>query len=203
MSAPPCTAAVTVAAVPKTRSPGFGAPVILPTKLLRLEPTNHGRPSRPGHRRNSGICRRISRFWLPTLAKPMPGSRMMRQRRMPASSAVLTRARSSSASVEISPSGYSFRRLIVAGVPRMCIRHTVQPRRATVGSIASSRRPADTSFTISAPAATAASATAARYVSTLIDTCAASGMLRIKEMAGSTRPSSSVTLTSGAPGAVD
>lgn len=56
------------------------------------------------------------------------------------------------------------------GVPRMCIRQTVQPRRPRVGSMAGSRSPAETSLMRSAPAATAVEATEARKVSMLIVT---------------------------------
>ncbi len=51
---------------------------------------------------------------------------------------------------------------MVAGVPRMCIRITVQPSFATVGSISGSICPAEMSFTMFAPADIAAEATDAR-----------------------------------------
>ena len=50
----------------------------------------------------------------------------------------------------------------------MCIIIRGTPARATVSSISGSNIPPDTSFTACAPAATAASATAARRVSTLM-----------------------------------
>ncbi|KAI6769294.1 hypothetical protein HG531_010398 [Fusarium graminearum] len=105
-SAPPCTAAATVAAVPHVRCAGSVTPVIFPTKALRLEPTSHGRPSSPGQYRSSSSLRNISMFCSPVLAKPIPGSRIIRHRRIPASSAAATRERSSDARVGIRPSGY-------------------------------------------------------------------------------------------------
>ncbi|KAL2256553.1 hypothetical protein VTK26DRAFT_1497 [Humicola hyalothermophila] len=95
---------------------------------------------------------------------------------------------------------------MVAGVPRMCMRQTVAPRRATVGSMSGSMAPPDTSLTMSAPAATAASATRARYVSTETSTGrrdASEGCVRISRTTGTTRASSSSRGTSGVCGAVD
>ena len=92
---------------------------------------------------------------------------------------------------------------IVAGVPRMCIMMYVQPRRAMVGNISGSRRPAEMSFMMCAPAFIAASATEARYVSMLIGMCLASGRDFMMEIAGSMRAISSSAVTSGAFGRED
>ena len=92
----------------------------------------------------------------------MPGSRIIRQRRIPASSASRTRARSSLPTPSIMPEGYSVSVFIVLGVPRMCIRMHVQPSFAIVGSISESIWPAETSLMMLAPAVIAAAATDAR-----------------------------------------
>lgn len=85
----------------------------------------------------------------------------------------------------------------------MCINMTDFPVLAMVGSISGSRRPAETSLMMSAPAAQASSATRARYVSMLMAMWAASGMVvRMCLMAGITRDSSSDSLTGVDPGRV-
>lgn len=62
--------------------------------------------------------------------------------------------------------------------------------------------PADTSLMISAPALTAASATAARYVSMLMAILLAAGRERMSRIAGITRESSSFSVTGAQSGRV-
>src|SRR5436309_3645156 len=89
---------------------------------------------------------------------------------------------------------------MVAGVPCMCMRTTGTPARAQSGSIAGSARPAETSFTTSAPASSAARATSAFIVSTAIGTRTAA---RTAASTGSRRRRSSPAGTGIAPGRVD
>src|SRR5947208_131596 len=89
---------------------------------------------------------------------------------------------------------------MVAGVPCMCMRTTGTPARAQSGSIAGSARPAETSFTTSAPASSAARATSAFIVSTAIGTRTAA---RTAASTGSRRRRSSPPGTAVAPGRVD
>src|SRR5213080_2543391 len=89
---------------------------------------------------------------------------------------------------------------MVAGVPCMCIRTTGTPSRAHRGSIAASAMPAETSFTTSAPAPSAARATSAFIVSTEIGTRTAA---RTAPSTGSRRRRSSPPGTAIAPGRVD
>ena len=84
----------------------------------------------------------------------------------------------------------------------MCISTIGTRKRATVGSMLASASPAETSFTMSAPASTAAAATAALRVSTEIATASAR-CSRIAAMTGMTRSISSHAGTAGAPGLVD
>ena len=87
---------------------------------------------------------------------------------------------------------------IVAGVPRMCISTTGQPRFATKGRECGSKVRPDTSLTIAAPASKAAAIVAALRVS--MDTISpASAKARIT---GMTRACSSSGGTTGAPGRV-
>ena len=80
---------------------------------------------------------------------------------------------------------------MVCGVPRMCMRMQVQPRSARVGSMALSRWPAEMSLMMSAPAAMAARATGAWYVSTLMARGEKVGSARMARMVGRMRVSSS------------
>src|SRR3954454_6526197 len=89
-SAPPCTAAATVAAVPQILSLGVGTPVTLPIKLFRLDPTTHGSPCKPGPPLSSSRCLSTSTFCLPTWANPNQGSSTIRHGRTPAASAART-----------------------------------------------------------------------------------------------------------------
>src|SRR6478752_3458567 len=82
----------------------------------------------------------------------------------------------------------------------MCIATYPAPEAATTPSMSGSAVPADTSFTIVAPARSAASATAAFVVSTLIGTSTRSARA---EITGSTRPISVSASTGSAPGRVD
>src|SRR5690242_10026491 len=82
----------------------------------------------------------------------------------------------------------------------MCIATYPAPAPATTPSISGSAVPADTSLTIVAPARSAASATAAFVVSTLIGT---STRAATSEMTGSTRAISVSASTGSAPGRVD
>ncbi|KAL7359374.1 hypothetical protein ACKS0A_09884 [Histoplasma ohiense] len=84
----------------------------------------------------------------------------------------------------------------------MCIRITVFWSFAIVAGMLGSREPPDTSLMISAPALTAASATAARYVSMLMATLLASGRERISLIAGRTRESSTSSVTGSQSGRV-
>src|SRR5450759_2524487 len=83
--------------------------------------------------------------------------------------------------------------------PRECITTYGTPAVATSGAIAGSTTPPLTSFTIRAPTASAASATAARVVS-MLTTAPAPASARTT---GSTRRRSSVSSTRAAPGRVD
>src|SRR2546422_860880 len=89
---------------------------------------------------------------------------------------------------------------MVAGVPCMCIRTTGTPSRPHRGSMAASAIPAETSFTTSAPASSAARATSAFIVSTEIGTRTAA---RTAPSTGSRRRRSSPAGTGIAPGRVD
>src|SRR4051812_48273058 len=82
----------------------------------------------------------------------------------------------------------------------MCIATYPAPAAATTASMSGSAVPADTSFTIVAPARNAASATAAFVVSTLIGTSTRSATAVIT---GSTRAFSVSASTGSAPGRVD
>ncbi len=83
--------------------------------------------------------------------------------------------------------------------PRQCITTNGTPAVATTGTIAGSARPPLTSLTSTAPAATAASATEARMVSTDTTTPSAAR----PRTTGTTRRSSSSSGTREAPGRVD
>src|SRR5262245_33011716 len=89
---------------------------------------------------------------------------------------------------------------MVAGVPCMCMRTIGTPAAAHEENMLASARPAETSFTTSAPSAIAASATAALVVSTESGTRTA---FRTAFSTGSSRRSSSSTGTGTAPGRVD
>ena len=82
----------------------------------------------------------------------------------------------------------------------MCIATSAAPRAATTAAMRSSPRSPLMSFTISAPASIAASATSACCVS--IDT-GRSVALRMAATAGSARPASSSIVTGTASGRVD
>mmetsp|Transcript_93979 Transcript_93979/g.265626 ORF Transcript_93979/g.265626 Transcript_93979/m.265626 type:complete len:225 (+) Transcript_93979:335-1009(+) len=89
---------------------------------------------------------------------------------------------------------------MVSGVPFMCISTTGAINSAASGSIAESNSPPETSLIQSAPASTAARATAAFRVSTLIVTSMPRS--RKARMTGTTRSISCSTDTSAAPGFV-
>ena len=82
----------------------------------------------------------------------------------------------------------------------MCIRQQPAPAPATTPAISGSWRNADTSFTIRAPACSAASATAALRVST--ETIGPTEAAK-RSITGTTRSSSSPSDTGSAPGRVD
>src|SRR5262245_57242397 len=88
---------------------------------------------------------------------------------------------------------------MVAGRPRMCMSTMGTPARPHSGSMRRSARPAETSFTMSAPAASAASATSAFIVSTDSGTRTAA---RTARSTGSRRARSSRDETGSAPGRV-
>src|SRR5262245_35934929 len=89
---------------------------------------------------------------------------------------------------------------MVAGRPRMCMSTTGTPARPQSGSMPRSTRPAETSFTMSAPASSAAAATSAFVVSTDSGTRTAA---RTARSTGSSRARSSRDDTGRAPGRVD
>ena len=89
---------------------------------------------------------------------------------------------------------------MVAGVPSMCISTSGTLASATTPSRSGSWRPALTSLTMAAPAATAAAATDAFRVSTDTGTPAVAASFSIT---GRTRSSSTASGTSTAPGRVD
>src|SRR5213594_230934 len=89
---------------------------------------------------------------------------------------------------------------MVAGTPCMCMRTTGTPRSAHRGSSPGSRRPAETSFTTSAPSSSARRAIAALEVSTEIGTRTAA---RTARRTGRRRRRSSSAATGRAPGRVD
>ena len=90
---------------------------------------------------------------------------------------------------------------MVPGSPSMCIRQQPQPREATSSAISGSPRNAVTSFTIDAPASSAASATTRLVVSTEISQPPFSAAN--PSTTGSTRRNSSSSATGSAPGRVD
>ena len=98
----------------------------------------------------------------------------------------------------MSPIGCAYSRsfcIVRGSVPFMCMRTAPAPIAATAGSIAGSKRPAVTSLTRSAPASTAARATAALRVS--IDRGAVERS-RIPAITGTTRAISSSQESSAA-----
>src|SRR5262249_47031865 len=82
----------------------------------------------------------------------------------------------------------------------MCMTMYPAPASAATGRMSGSSRPAETSFTIDAPAARVARATVALGVSTLIGTSVAAAS---RSITGTTRRSSSSAGTGAAPGRVD
>src|SRR5680860_257151 len=84
----------------------------------------------------------------------------------------------------------------------MCMATYPAPARAVTSRIGGSNRPADTSLTIVAPAASAAAATSAFVVSTLIATGGSTREAR-RRITGTTRSISTAALTGSAPGRVD
>src|SRR5262245_50485479 len=89
---------------------------------------------------------------------------------------------------------------MVAGSPCMCMRTSGTASRAQRSSMPASKRPAETSFTTSAPSASAAAATGALRVSTESGTATAA---RTARSTGRSRRSSSAASTVPAPGRVD
>ncbi len=89
---------------------------------------------------------------------------------------------------------------MVRGVPCMCMMTSAAPERATTSPRRGSNRSAETSLTIVAPAASAASATTAFEVSMLTGTPERAASSRTT---GTTRRNSSCAETGSAPGRVD
>src|SRR5204862_197756 len=89
---------------------------------------------------------------------------------------------------------------MVTGVPCMCMSTTGTPCSAQRGSSAGSKRPAETSFTTSAPSSSARRTIVALEVSTEIGTRTAA---RTARSTGRRRRRSSSAGTGGAPGRVD
>ena len=131
-------------------------------------------------------------IFLKALPNPNPGSSTIRSRFTPPICATSAHARSSRfTSITISDTGGNVRHS--SGRPRMCISTAPHFNPASVFTIRGSQRNPLTSFTISAPAATAALATFALYVSTEIS---ASGHFCFRAaMTGITRSSSSFSPT--------
>ncbi len=117
-------------------------------------------------------------------------------RRCPAATASPTRS-PRNAVTSSTTSSYLGASCIVAGSPCMCMRQMPTPASATTAASSGSRRSAVTSFTIVAPSAIARRATSAREVSTETRHPTRSSST------GTTRLSSSSSLTGSAPGRVD
>mmetsp|Transcript_4900 Transcript_4900/g.11728 ORF Transcript_4900/g.11728 Transcript_4900/m.11728 type:complete len:237 (+) Transcript_4900:251-961(+) len=152
------------------------------------------------------VCARSrmsSKLWEGFLAKPMPGSQMMFQRRMPAASAFSICLPSAPRTSATTSAYVVFSSdCIVPGSPRMCISTYGTFSPATVSSIRPSSVPPDTSLTTSAPAPTASAATAERNVSTEIGIRSKAGSFLSDSMTGRIRDSSSSAVTISAPGRV-
>mmetsp|Transcript_35949 Transcript_35949/g.101208 ORF Transcript_35949/g.101208 Transcript_35949/m.101208 type:complete len:249 (-) Transcript_35949:803-1549(-) len=193
----PAIPAMHDASVPKSRCSGAASPVILPMNPLRLGPRRRGMS--PTALLIAGVCLIRDRFCPRSFAKPMPGSSTWDHRGMPAASA--TRDRSArAADTSDTTSSYCVMPCIVSGVPLLCMMTIGTCSLATAGSMPGSNSPPETSFTMSAPAPTAACATAACRVSIEIGTSDASLSFR---MTGIVLCSSTSTSTSLAPGRVD
>src|SRR5262249_55974434 len=153
MAAPPNTARRWAAIDPPSRSSG-GAGGTLSMKRLRGEPTRRGWTDDL-----SSATRAIAvRLCSGVLPKPMPGSRTMFCRAMPANAAISSERRKKahiSAMMAIDGSAAS----------RLCMMITGTPDSATIRASSLSRCRPQTSLTIAAPASSAHFATAAFIVS--------------------------------------
>mmetsp|Transcript_72854 Transcript_72854/g.202049 ORF Transcript_72854/g.202049 Transcript_72854/m.202049 type:complete len:380 (-) Transcript_72854:266-1405(-) len=141
----------------------------------------------------SKLCRAV-------FAKPMPGSSIMFQEGTPTRSAA-RRLSCKWSLTSRTTEQYVASEFMFCGVPFMCIRTMGAINSAAAASMSASYSPAETSLIQSAPAATAARATAALRVSTLIVTFRF--FARIARTMGTTRRISSSAITSAAPGRVD
>mmetsp|Transcript_39563 Transcript_39563/g.93136 ORF Transcript_39563/g.93136 Transcript_39563/m.93136 type:complete len:201 (+) Transcript_39563:210-812(+) len=170
-------------------------------KRLRLAPRSSGaRHSRPSCPSACSSCRLCAA----SLAKPMPGSATRSKDGTPAARAASRRAPSSTPTALTTPpasAAYAAIPCIDCGVPRVCISTAGTPSSAKVASIRASAAPPETSLTASAPARTAARATAAQLVSTEMGMPSPSA--RSASISGSTRASSSASPTAAAPGRVE
>ena len=181
-------------AEPTRRSAG-ARPNRRPRKDLREAPTSTARSN------EANLSRRAMRSRQPCglLPNPMPGSIAWRSAGIPAASAASQHA----ARVALtSPNKSSYRTFdcIVRGLPRMCMSTTAAPAEAATSRISGSRLPPLTSLTMTAPSSTAAAATAAREVS--IEIGRGHPRSRSACRTGTTRASSSSTVTPAEPGRV-
>ena len=138
-----------------------GAPATVPRNALRDAPTTSGTPG--GARRSSAPRR--AKFCSGVLPNPRPGSRKIFSARIPEEIA-RSRASPRSAATSATTSVNEDSSKVEEGVPRQWLSTRAAPRLAT-----SSRRSFGTSrpvttFTMSAPASSAARATSTRRVST-------------------------------------
>ena len=163
------------ATLPGSRSSAFCSDVMVPINPLRLVPRSMGT--------SSTVCRilaiffRSSKFPRKSFAKPIPGSKICSHLCRECCFAAISDRRFNAVPTSSTMSPYDVKDCIVSGVPRICIRIIGTPSLSTEESIALSNVPPDTSFTMSAPTSTAASATAACRVSMEIATSDAIGLL--------------------------
>jgi hypothetical protein len=187
MAAPRRTASTASQTEAGSRSAGLARPVSLPMKLLREQPI------RTGIARLGEAARAGNQFQLLRDASCRSRSRDRGQCAR-ASRRPLRRPPRGRAGTPGCPRQHRHRpgqRRCSSGRPRRCIRITSASFAATSGSIASSSRKAEMSFTIRAPASSAARATEARRVSTeIVRPCRASpsttGRMRCSSSCGET-----------------
>ena len=164
-----------------------------PSVDLRLVPSSTGWPkSRRAPRR-----RRVTRFWAGPFPKPKPGSRISCSGGMPsarprAATAAISSRNSSAKLAACSP---------VATSLRLCITTIGTPRAAASCSISSLERVPQMSFSMCAPASSAAAATSTFWVSAL--SANVGSTRRSRSMAGISRAISSAAEISVWPGRVD
>ena len=165
-----------------------------PRKLLRDVPHSTGSPSTS----NSPMRASSSQFCSAVFANPKPGSTTSLPSRTPASRSAATDS-ASSRHTSVTMSSYAVCCCMSTECPRQCIATNVASLAEATSRIAGSASAPLTSLMMSAPAATAASATLARIVSTLTRAPAAAS----SRTTGMTRRASSSALGRWAPGRVD